>query len=376
MSKNPNFLRAIIGIILGIAVVFIALKLRDRIIAAKKQPEVKVTRNVTKVFADTVFNNTTPVMIKEKGQLAVLKTVDLFAEVQGILLESKKLFKPGQYYKKGELIFSIDDSEFASNIKSQRSVLYNQLAQSMPDVKLDYTEVYEKWLSYLKNFEIDRTLQALPEFDNDREKFFINSKGIVTSYYNIKNLEERQKKYRIYAPFNGRVTEALVYPGTLIRQGQQLGTIINSSTFEMPVSVDASYRKYIDLGKKVTLRTLDGSDSWNGRIARIDPVLNPTTQGIDVYVELSGRNLTQGMFLEAEIDAGVIEDSYELKRKLLNENKAVFVIEQDTLRMQPVDISFFKEKSAIITNLQDSTVIVKNAIPGAYEGMQVEIVNQ
>ena len=375
MSKNSDILRTVIGILLGCLILFAAIKLKDRIVANKKQPDVKVQKQIKKVVTQRVQNTTIPVQIIEKGTLEALQRVDLYSEVQGILEGSSKLYKPGQTYSKGELILSVNNDEFLSGLKAQRSVLYNQIAQSIPDLQLDFPDVYPKWAEYLANFDIDSDLKPLPEFSNQREKFFINKNGIVTSYYNIRNLEERKRKYRIYAPFYSVVTEANVYPGALIMPGQKLGSLINTSLFEMAVSVDESYRDYVSVGKEVKLQNLDESQYWKGRIARIDPAINTLTQGITVYIELSSKDLKEGCFLEAVIEAEAIDSSFELSRKLLVENKDVFVVQGDSLALYPVDIAFFKNKTAVITNLPDSTVILKNPVPGAYNGMLVEVVN-
>lgn len=375
MSKNADILRTIIGILLGLLLIFMALKLKDRIVANKKKPQLKEQKFQKKVFAQKVINEAHPIKITEKGNLQAFRQVDLFAEVQGLLEGGNKLFKPGQYYRKNEVIFSINDDEFERSLMAEKSVLYNQLAQVLPDLKLDYSEVYDKWAYYLNSIDVEAPIPDLPPFENEREKFFINSKNIVTTYYNIKNLEERLKKFKIYAPFNCVVSEALVYPGTLISPGQNLGTILNDDIYELSVSVDASYQEYIRVGKTVELRNLDQSQSWKGRISRIDATVNTLTQGITVYIETRGKGLRPGMFLEASIDAGEIKRSFELSRKLLVDNNYTYSIKNDTLRLVPVEIAFYKDKTAVITNLPDSMLVLKNPIPQAYDGMLVEIIN-
>lgn len=372
MSQNSNLLRTVIGILLGVLFIFAGLKLKDRIVASKKQPQISVNKDIKKVFTTNIKNKDIPITIQEKGNLNAIRSVELYSEVQGLFKSGSKLFKEGQSYRKNELILSIDDAEFVSNLKAQRSVLYNQLAQLTADLRLDYPDVADKWIDYLSSLDFDKNIPALPEFESEREKFFINSKGIVTSYYNIKNLEERHKKYRLYAPFNGAITEALVYPGTLIRPGQKLGTIVNDSVFELVASVDESYKEYIKIGNKVKVTSLDKSQEWTGKISRIDPQVNTITQGINVYIEISGKALKPGMFLEVELDAGQIQNSFEISRKLLTEDNKLFIVEADSLRLIPIQIEFKKEKTAVVSGIPDGTQILSNPIPGSYEGMRVE----
>lgn len=376
MKNNSNLWRAIIGILLGCLLIFLANMLANNIVESKAKPKTKIENKVNKIFTQTVQNGEVPVTIFEKGNLQALRKVELYAEVQGILKTGNKLFKPGQSYSKGNTLFSIDDAEFKAGLVAQKSVLYNLIAQVMPDLKLDYPDVFEKWNQYLSGFQIEQSTPTLPIFSTDREKYFINSKNIITTYYNIKNLEEKHKKYNIYSPFYAIVTESLVNPGALIRTGQPLGTIISPSVYEVPISVNESYKDYLAIGKKVTLHNLSRTASWTGKIARINATINPSTQGIVTYVEVSGKGLKDGMFVEAEITGKAITDGFEIARKLLIDNATVYTVEDQKLKSLPVDVAFFKSKTAIITGLPDGTILLNNAVPGAYDGMLVEIVNE
>jgi multidrug efflux pump subunit AcrA (membrane-fusion protein) len=372
MKNNSNLWRTIIGITIGALLIFGAVKFSQKLIRDKAKPKINIDLQVNKVYTQTVLNSKVPVTVQEKGNLQALRKVDLYSEVQGLLKEGNRLFKPGQEYSKGSVLFAIDDSEFKASLVAQKSVLYNLISQVMPDLKLDYPEVFLKWQEYLQNFDIQKTTPVLPEFSNEKEKYFINSKSIVTTYYNIKNLEERHKKYIIRSPFYGVVTESLVNPGTLVRPGQKLGSILSPSYYELPVSVNESYQDYLQIGKEVVLQNLDHTQSWTGKIARIDASINTATQGIQIYIEVKSKSLKEGMFLEANIEGKPIESAFEVPRKLLIENSKVYSVVGDKLELVDVDIAFFKEKTAVVTNLEDGTVILQNLIPGAYVGMLVE----
>ncbi len=374
MSKSNKPLRIGIGVILGLLLIFGAKTMADRLAEKKPKPRQKAGKTINKIYAQTIKNEELPVVLQENGRLQALRKVDLYAEVQGILKESPRLFKPGQAYDAGAVLMSIDDREFVASLSSQKSVLYNQIAQILPDLKLDYTESFAKWQSYLASFDISRSVPALPAFDSDREKYFVNNSGIITSYYNIKNLEERHKKYEIKAPFYGVVTEAMVNPGTLVRPGQQLGSFLSPTTYELPLAVDESFTKYISPGKQVDLYTLDRSSRWTGKIARINPTIDPATQGTVAFIQVRGKDLKEGMFLQAEIAGSSIASGVEVPRKLLVNDNQLYVIEEDQLQLRRVDIALYKANSAIITNLNDGTQILANPMPSAYEGMPVEII--
>ncbi len=364
--------RAAIGILLAILLIFASVKYANKLADNKKKPKTTSSTSVNKVYTQLVKNTDVPISLSEKGKLQALKKVELYSEVQGILKPGNQLFKPGQTYAAGSAILSIDDSEFKASLAAQKSVLYNLIIQIMPDLRLDYPEVFQKWQDYLNRFDIQKTTPELPAFSSDKEKYFINGKNIVTTYYNIKNLEEKHKKYNIYAPFYCVVTESLVNPGTLVRPGQKLGELISPSVYEMALSINESYKDYLKIGRQVVLKNLDHTQSWSGKISRIDPTINTTTQGILAYITVSGKGLKEGMFLEADVQAKPIEHAFEIPRKLLVDNTKTYVVRDNELHLEALDIVFYKEQSAIVTNLADNTEILKFAMPGAYEGMLVE----
>lgn len=376
MIFNSNLLRVLIGLVLGIGIILLAIFLGNRIAGSRKAPPSVSEQTKTKIVVRKVENTDVSFEVKTTGSLQALETLELYSEVQGVMqgADAAKLFKPGQAYKRGEAILRIDAQEYEASIISQRAQLYDLLTQMMPDIQLDYSESAEKWQRYLEAFDLRKTLNVLPEFGSDKERYFVNSRGVVSTYYAIKNLEERLRKYVIVAPFDLVLTETNVYPGTLVRPGQLLGSAISRGRYELVAAVDMTYQDLLRVGQKVKLNSLDHEKQWIGRIARIDPAVDAETQGIRVYIETSAQDLRPGLFLEAEIASRKIPKSFEISRKLLVDNNQVFAVRGDTLRLIPVEVSFFKDQTAVIQDLNDGELILDRMIPGAYDGMLIEII--
>lgn len=372
MKKNEQ-LRFIVSIILSVLLIALSIFIAFKIISGKKKPEALVNEVIKPVYVDTVYNQSLALNMNASGSLQAYRKLELYAEVQGILKTNGKLFKAGESYSAGSTILNIDATEFNASIVAQRSTLYNQLMSAMPDLQLDYPEAFPKWQQYLNNFNVNNTLLPLPSFDTEQEKYFINSKNIITSFYNIKNLEERLTKYQIRAPFNGIVTEALVNNGTLIRSGQKLGEFIDPSKYELAISLGASFKDLVKVGNKVQLYNIDHSESYQGVVARVNNVIDPTTQSIAVFIEVSSNKLSEGMYLEAQLTGQKANDVFELPRKLLLDNKEIFIVAEGKLKKIPVNIIHFTQETAIISDLPEGTIILEKNVPGAYDGMLVSI---
>jgi multidrug efflux pump subunit AcrA (membrane-fusion protein) len=369
-------MRLAISIILGIVLLGGAYLLSQRIADSKKIPKGKTTKSTSTVFTEYVKNTDSPIYIETNGTILAQQRIEVFSEVQGVLKLTKKPFKPGTRYSKGELMLEMDSQEFYSSLVSQRSVLYNNIVAIMPDLKFDLPDSFKQWQKYLDEYDIQGKAKDLPEPLNDREKYFVNARQIVSTYYTIKNLEERLLKYKIYAPFSGILTEALVDPGTLVRTGQKLGGFINPAIFELEANINAEYLEYLQIGKKVSIKDLKGKNEWNGFVKRINGLINPTTQTVQAFIQVSGKGLTEGMFLEATVMSKTEPNVVEINRSLLSNGNQVFVVENDSvLTARNIDVVHFSDKKAMIRGLADGESLLTKTLPGAYDGMIVKISN-
>ncbi|MDT0691449.1 HlyD family efflux transporter periplasmic adaptor subunit [Salegentibacter sp. F188] len=365
--------RKIILSILGLALIVLAFFGAKAIIASNVQETPPVSKVVKNVFVDTVRNRTVPIVVPANGSVTALQRFELYSEVQGILLNSSKEFRPGQKYNKGQILLNIDSNEFSASVQSAKSDLYNTITAIMPDLRMDYPEVFEKWQSYLNDFDIRETVPPLPELTTDKEKYFITGRGIISSYYTIKNLEERLRKFTIVAPFSGVLTEALVNRGTLIRQGQKLGEFIDPTVYELEVAIAKKFSDLLQEGAKVELRNLDKTKTFEGTVSRINSRVNQETQTIQVFIRVEDEEVSEGMYLEARLDANAEENAIEIPRELLVERSKVFVVNDSLLELVEVNPVYFTEDTVVIKGLEDGAKLVSASVPGAYSGMLVTI---
>lgn len=369
-------MRKIIFTGLGILLIIVSIFLSKVIIDSKKTFKPKSEKVVKTVFTEVVENRTVPIIVAANGNLRAKQRVELYAEVQGVFRKGSELFKEGQSYNNGETIINIDANEYAASVQSAKSNLFNQLTAVMPDLRLDYPDIYSKWQGYLNNFDMSNSTPALPEMTTEKEKFFISGRGILTSYYNVKNLEQRLSKYRIAAPFSGVVTEALVTEGTLVRAGQKLGEFINPEVYELEVSISKTYTDLLKVGESVELTNLDDNSTYKGKVTRINGSIDQASQTVKAYIEVDDKNLREGMYLEANLDAKKEENAIEVDRSLLLEGNRIFVVRDSVLDIIDVDPVYFSDKRVVLKNVPNGITIMSKPLIGAYTGMAVKVYSE
>lgn len=365
-------MKDVIRILLGVVVLAIAFFAAKKIVDSntKKRP---VPKKVVKtVFVDTIQNQTIPIIIPANGNLIAKRRVEIYSEVQGIFRPGAKLFKAGQNYSQGQSFIRIDNTEHFANVQSAKSNLYNSIASIMPDLRLDFPEVFPKWQAYLNNFDLKKPTPELPKMTNEKENFFISGRGIVSSYYNVKNLEQRLSKYNIAAPFNGILVEALVTEGTLIRNGQKLGEFIDPTTYEMEVAISKTYADLLEVGEKVALNNLEKTKTYTGTVSRVNGNIDAATQTITAFIEVRDNSLKEGIYLEANLKARDEENAIEVSRSLLLDDEQVFVVKDSILDIIEVNPVYFSDTKVVLKDIPNGTLILSKPIPGAYAGMLVQ----
>ena len=365
--------KTILSVLFGIVVIIGAYFLSGIIASSKENRRPKPQKVVKTVFVDTIKNGEVPIVVPANGNLVAKRRVELYAEVQGVFRRGNQPFKPGQQYNRGQTLIKIDASEYFASVQSAKSELYNLITSIMPDLQLDYPEHFPKWQEYLASFDLERSTPKLPNVTGEKEKYFITGRGIYSSYYNVKNLEQRLSKYTISAPFSGILTEALVTEGTLVRAGQKLGEFIETGTYELEVAVSKTYADFLKVNEEVRLSNLEKTQEFTGKVIRVNGRVDQASQTITAFIEVKGENLREGQYLEANLNARNESNAIEIDRSLLLENDQIFVVRDSILDVIDVKPIYFTDKKVVLKEVPDGETIVSRPVSGGYAGMLVKV---
>jgi hypothetical protein len=90
---------------------------------------------------------------------------------------------------------------------------------------------------------------------------------------------------------------------------------------------------------------------------------------------VKGEELREGMYLEALIEGEEMEDAYELNRSLLIDESKLFIVKDSIMQLVDIKPLHFTQKTVIVNGLNDGDEVITNIVPGAYDGMEVNIYN-
>jgi membrane fusion protein (multidrug efflux system) len=279
--------------------------------------------------------------------------------------------KEGQGFKKGALLFYIDESEALLNLKSQKSNYLRDLAAILPDFKIDFSENFETWHGYFNAIEIDKDLPELPLAKSEKEKTFLATKGIYSTFYNIKSAEVRLKKYRYYAPFEGSIIEMNMESGSFINPGTKIGKIMRADALELKVAVETKDIPWIKEGTPSEIASDETQLNFEGEVIRISDYVNQNTQSVDVYLKLfsSEYKIYDGQFMKAAIPARTISNGMIIPRNVIYNGDEVFVLQDTLLKVQKIAIYRLMEEEAIIGGLAEGVDLVVEPLINAHNNM-------
>ena len=369
--------RQIIIIISAVAIIVCGKLLSNVLATPKERPPKKTGPAAISVYIETVKNDTIPIFVETTGLLQAKNRLELFSEVQGIMLTTQKPFKKGIEYNKGETLLKINAAEQEAQVTAQRSVYLGKLSAVMPDIRADYNEDYKTWSDYLNSLSANQPLAKLPKVESEKLRSFLIGRNILSDYYQLQNAEINLSKYTIRAPYKGILVEANVDPGTVVRQGQNLGVFIQPKVYELEANVDATSARKLKLNQEVELYLSDNPNKkWLGNISRLVNSIDAATQLTSFYVQAEASNLQDGMYLTAKVKANKVKNAYEVNRSLLVNENQLYVVKDSTLKLKEVKVEFQNKNTTVVSGLENGTQILTTVPPSAFDGMKIKVAQQ
>lgn len=111
---------------------------------------------------------------------------------------------------------------------------------------------------------------------------------------------------RVLAPTSGVISRRLVENGEHVARGAGLFTLVRSDVLELAAAVPARQASGVQAGQTVHF-TADGR-SFDGKVARTSPTIDPTTRSVAVYVQVPNQNgsLKGGTFATGRVVSRVV----------------------------------------------------------------------
>lgn len=365
--------RQLIIVSVALAILLGAFWLGGILGSMKEPPKVKPPVELKKfVKTEEVKYGEIPTKVLAYGRVKTSESLDLIAEVSGKMYSAGIPLKEGQRFRRGDVLYKIDDDEAKLSLQSQKSNFLKELAAILPDLKVDYPESYEAWKNYFSSIDLNNSLPEIPKYKSDKEKTFLATKNIYSSYYTIKREEINLKKYVYRAPFNGITSQVMLQSGSFVNPGNKIATILRSDKLELKVDVSVDDINWISLNTEATIVDDNGIE-WNGKVARIGEFVNENTQAIDVFIDIKpdkNKKMYDGEYLKSIIPGRVIKSGMEVPRNAVFDGNKVFILQDSLLKIKEIEIHKLNPESIVFSGLPEGSDLVMEPLINAHNNMK------
>jgi RND family efflux transporter MFP subunit len=266
------------------------------------------------------------------GSLQPYRVVNVFAQVPGTVTGIR--FDRGERVERGAVLASIE----ADGIRSQATGAQAAVAAAEAGLALA-----------TRQLESARTLYgagAMSELDlRGAEAGHAAAEAqLAAARAQAAGAGESARRATVAAPITGVISDRQVEAGEAVNPGQKLFTVVNAEVLELAGQVPVESASWLRVGLPVVfeLKSLPGQ-SFQGEVARVDPVADGGTRQVGVYVRLPnpGGRIVGGQFATGRVVGERLAEAVVVPEVAVREGSGenyLLVIEGGTVVRRPVQV--------------------------------------
>jgi len=297
----------------------------------------------------------------------------IYARTSGYL--RKWYFDIGAHVKKGDLLAVIETPELDEQLDQANA----ELKTAQANLQLARITA-ARWQHLLKTNSVSQQ-----ETDQAVSDYAAKQAMVASNEANVRRLQQLQAYEKIYAPFDGVITQRNTDIGDLIDAGQntaprELFHLASISTLRVYIPVPEVYANAVRTGEKVAL-TLDEypDQQFTGTLVRNSDAIDPTSRTLNVEVDVAnpkGR-LRPGSYvfvhlkMPADIGAVTIPANTLLFR---SEGLRVGVVRNGHAQLVPITVGRdYGSSVEVVAGLNPSDAVILNPSDSLESGQAVRI---
>ena len=336
--------------------------------------------------------------IEATGTVHPKYEVELVPQVSGLVVWIDPEFVRGHFFKKGELLFRIDDTDYVSALEAAKAKLTKALLE-LETIKAKAEIARQEW-KLMDHPPDEKPLPLVfyePQYENARQI-------VASARAEVRKAEVDLARTRITAPFNCYVRTESVELGHYVRSGSKVAKLVFSDQAEVVLPVQEKYIPWLRArdregerkGSLVEIRTPGLGSAIEGRIDRIAPYVDSKTRLVDLFVLVEDpfcqsedtdrggarggecRPLPVGTFVQGTIYGRTPEGACIVPAAALRTAGTLYVVDEDQrLSIRRVTLLHMDGARAWVSgSISPGQKVVVSSMRGAAEGMKVQVVDR
>ena len=237
----------------------------------------------------------TPVEIRQTLSLSgSLRAVDMATIKARVSADVRQvLAREGESVRAGQVVVMTDATEYEARVAQARGNLDASRAQLEIAAK---TRDNNRLL-------MEKGFISRNAFDNAASQYSAAEANVAAARGAMNIVQKSLNDTVIRTPISGLVAARYVQPGEKVSPDTKLLDIVNLQKMELEAAVPTSDIAQIVIGQTVSLRIEGLPESFEGKVARINPGTQAGSRSVLVYVQVANPKnvLRVGMFAEAQL---------------------------------------------------------------------------
>lgn len=318
------------------------------------------------------------------GTVEAAQDVMLSPEIQGQVIEIDEEFIPGGFVNAGDVLVSIDPSDYENTHKQAQSAV--RQAQADLNIELGRRDVAQKEFELLgQNLSAENKALVLREPQLEAAHAAVQS---AKSALNQARIDLNRTK--IKAPFEAQILSREVNLGSQVEPRMDLARLIGVEEYWAIVTVPIGQLERITFprGDETGARVILKNRAWpsgvvrEGRVVRLIGALDSQTRLARVLVsikdplalkdETQGPKMLVGSIVQAEIEGRSLEDVFRIDRDFLREGDRLWLKRDGILTITDAAVVFRDKDYAYITDgMSDGDLLVISNLATVAEGIEL-----
>lgn len=306
------------------------------------------------------------------GTLHAKRAATMRAEVGGAVAAAHA--EAGERVKQGQLLARIDAPALGDAVLAARS----GVAAARNNLQVGESSARRA-----------RTLAdagAMAEQDAERAEAGLEAAraALAEARARLSSAEQTAGKLQVRAPFAGVVSDRAVSAGEVVAPGAALFTVIDPSRLQFDASVAAAQVGLVRPGARVDFTVTGFGRTFQGKIERVNPAVDPATGQVRVYVDVPNEDgrLISGLYAQGRVAA---ESATELSVPasavdLTSTPPTVLRVSDGRIERVPVELGVRDEVAGAVglrSGVKQGDVLVLGSARGTLaEGTKVRVAQQ
>jgi RND family efflux transporter MFP subunit len=354
--------------------IFTVLLSLSLITACSKQDD-KTSQNVqsspkaTLVTATTAHKTTIEITESAVGSLEGLVNPTIAAEVAARVI--KVHVSPGERVKKGQLIATLDSTEF----HLQRNEAQAEVAR-IEALLNNQTKIVERSQALVnKNFISQNAVDTDIAQQNVLKEQLAGAKARVASINNMGS------KTAIYSPTDGVVEKKIVDTGEFVKIGDPILQVVSNQKLRAHIPFPERLTNQLKPGMTVRLSTPTSDKTLETEIRELKLMISESNRSVDIITDIHnetdwqpGASVTGTVILGKKVDALMVPEQSVVLRPA---GEVVYCIKNDIAHQAIVKTGAHQNGMIeILDGIQESDVIVVDGAGFLTDQANIKIINQ